>query len=252
MNNVSILGCGWLGKKLAVQLVKKGIIVKGSTTTQKKLLELKALKIDSYLVDISKDELPADFFNTEVLLISITSKNIGDFKRLISKIEQSSVAKVIFISSTSVYPNLNKVMTEKDETLNSSLVEVENLFKNNDCFQTTILRFAGLFGGNRHPGNWFADKKIPQPNGYVNMIHREDCINIIQQIMQQNIFGQVFNACSNHHPTRKEFYINAKKTLGKPIPEFDDSKPLEYKIISSKKLRKVVGYEFLHDDLLSI
>ena len=66
---------------------------------------------------------------------------------------------------------------------------VENLFRNNENFQTTILRFAGLFGGKRQPGNWFVDRKIPHPKGYVNMIHREDCIAIIQQIIAQNVFG---------------------------------------------------------------
>nr|WP_299035197.1 NAD(P)H-binding protein [uncultured Tenacibaculum sp.] len=252
MKSVSILGCGWLGKELGIQLIKNGYTVKGSTTSAAKLDELKAVHIHPFLVNISEDTEITDFLDTDVLLIAITSKNIDDFKRVISKIEKSKVANVIFISSTSVYPRLNKEMTEEDDTVHSPLAEIENLFRNNENFQTTILRFAGLFGGNRQPGNWFVDRKIPHPKGYVNMIHREDCIAIIQQIIAQNVFGEVFNACANHHPTREDFYINARKSLGKPIPEFDDSKPLEYKIISSEKLQKVLNYQFIHNDLLSI
>lgn len=252
MKSVSILGCGWLGKELAISLVEKDYNVKGSTTSEEKLKELKRVHITPYLVDISKKNIQQEFLETDVLIIAITSKEVEDFKWLISEIEKSNTDKVIFISSTSVYPSLKKEMTEEDEIIDSSLVEIENLFRNKNKFKTTILRFAGLFGGNRQPGNWFADRKIPHPKGYVNMIHREDCITIIQQIIEQNVFGEVFNACANHHPTREDFYINARETLGKPIPEFDDSKPLKYKVISSQKLQKRLNYQFIHNDLLSI
>ncbi|WP_417800219.1 NAD(P)H-binding protein [Tenacibaculum sp.] len=252
MKNVSVLGCGWLGKELGIALVKNGYTVKGSTTSKDKLQELESVAIAPYLVDISKEHISSEFLDADVLIIAITSKEVENFKKLISSIEKSNIIKVIFISSTSVYPSLNKEMIEEDKTVDSPLVEIENLFRNNNKFQTTILRFAGLFGGERQPGNWFANRKIPHPKGYVNMIHREDCIAIIQEIVEQNVFGEVFNACANDHPTRQEFYINARKTLGKPIPEFDESKPLVYKIISSKKLQKVLSYQFIHNNLLSI
>ncbi|NVK08786.1 MAG: dTDP-glucose 4,6-dehydratase [Tenacibaculum sp.] len=252
MKNVSILGCGWLGKELGIYFKRKGYKVKGSTTSKDKLQELESVAIAPYLVDISKERISSEFLDADVLIIAITSKEVENFKRLISSIEKSNITKVIFISSTSVYPSLNKEMTEEDETVDSPLVEIENLFRKNNKFQTTIIRFAGLYGGERQPGNWFANRKIPHPKGYVNMIHREDCIAIIEQIIEQNVFGEVFNACANDHPTREDFYINARKILGKPIPEFDDSKPLVYKIISSKKLQKALSYQFKHNNLLCL
>ena len=249
---VSILGCGWLGKELGIELIKKGYTVKGSTTSIEKLEELKSVNIDPFLIDISKDDEFTAFLDADVLLIAITTKNINDFERLIAKVEKSRVNNLIFISSTSVYPSLNKEMTEEDEVVDSPLARIESLFVKNTNFKTTIIRFAGLFGGNRQPGNWFETRKIPHPKGYVNMIHREDCIAIIEKLINQNVFGEVFNACANHHPTREDFYINARKSLGKPAPEFDNSKPLEYKIISSKKLQKVLDYQFKYNNLLDI
>lgn len=251
MENVSILGCGWLGKELAISLINKGCTVKGSTTSEEKVGDLKSVGVQPFLVDISKENELTAFLNSEVLVIAITSKSRDDFKRLISEIEKSTIKKVVFISSTSVYPSLNKVMTEEDEAVVSPLASIEKLFINNTNFKTTIIRFAGLFGGNRHPGNWFSDKKVPNPNGFVNMIHREDCIAIIEKIIENNIYREVFNACSSHHPTRKEFYINARKSLGKSLPEFDNT-TAAYKIISSDKLIKQLNYQFKHDDLLAI
>ncbi|PQJ74723.1 NAD(P)-binding domain-containing protein [Polaribacter gangjinensis] len=251
MQKVSILGCGWLGKPLAISLISKGFLVKGSTTSEEKLKWLADENIIPFLVDISQEEISKDFLDASVLIIAITSKNESDFKRLISQIEKANIQKVIFISSTSVYPSLNKIMTENDATQEHPLAIIENLFRENTHFKTTIIRFSGLIGGVRHPANWFQNgRKIPQPNGFVNMIHLTDCIAIIEKIIQQNCFGETFNACSNHHPTRKDFYENARKTKNFEPPIFEENETLNWKIISSEKLQKTLNYQFLVDNML--
>lgn len=254
MKNISILGCGWLGKPLAVSFIEDGYFVKGSTTSEGRIEELEDLNIETHLVDISENEEFDSFLDADILIVAITSKDIDGFENLISQITNSSIQKVIFISSTSVYGRVNKVMTEEDEVLKSNpLVEIENLFLQNDFFETTIIRFAGLFGGDRHPANWFkGGRKIPQPKGYVNMIHREDCIEIIHELIAQNAWNTIFNACADHHPTRREFYTLAKLSKGFDVPEFENNEQLEWKIISSKKVQEVLNYEFIHNDLLAI
>lgn len=251
MKTYSILGCGWLGLPLAKKFIEKGITVKGSTTSEEKMPLLKEKNIEPHLINIDDKVNFENFLDTDVVLIMITSKNLAAYQNLIDQIEKSTVKKVIFISSTSVYPKLNKEYIEEDKTVDSLLVNVENLFRNNRNFKTTIIRFAGLFGGKRQPGNWFKDKKITQPNGFVNMIHRDDCMAIISQIIEEDIFGETFNACVNHHPTRKDYYNNAKKRLGMPAPIFDTSQPLQYKKISPAKLIARLKYQFIHDDLLA-
>ena len=253
MKRVSVLGCGWLGKPLAISLLDEGYSVKGSTTTEEKLELLEMNNIAPYIVNISEFEEFDSFLNSDILIIAITSKDVDGFQNLISQIENSDVQKVIFISSTSVYGRLNKVMTEEDAVLKTPLTEIEDLFRQNNFFETTIIRFAGLFGDERQPFNWFKNgRKIPQPKGFVNMIHKEDCIEIIHTIIDQNCWDQTFNACSNHHPTRREFYTIAKLSNDFEVPEFEDNEVLEWKIISSKKLQDVLDYTFIHDDLLNI
>ena len=253
MKNVSILGCGWLGKPLAVSLMNDGFYVKGSTTSEIKIQELESTGIESYLIDITEFEEFDLFLASDILVIAITSKDIDAYERFIQQIENSSIQKVIFISSTSVYPVTNSVITEESTPLNTSLLEIENLFRDNTFFETTIIRFAGLFGPGRHPGSWFKNgKTIPQPNGFVNMIHLEDCIAIIHEIINQDCWNTIFNACSNDHLTRREFYTNARNSLGFEIPVFEENSQLKYKIISSKKLQKELGYQFIHDNMLLI
>lgn len=252
MRDVSILGCGWLGKSLAVSLLNAGYKVKGSTTSEEKFELLEDNGIEPYIVNISEYEEFDAFLNSDILIIAITSKDVDDFENLISQIENSSIQKIIFISSTSVYGRINKIMTEEDEVLKTPLTAIENLFRENTFFETTIIRFAGLFGDVRQPSNWFKNgRKIPQPKGFVNMIHKDDCIEIIHTIIDQNCWNETFNACSNHHPTRREFYTLAKLRDNFEVPEFENNEVYQWKIISSKKIQKVLGYTFIHDDLLS-
>jgi nucleoside-diphosphate-sugar epimerase len=253
MRTISVLGCGWLGVPLAMSFLKEGFSVKGSTTSEEKIEILEALGLETHLVNISESKKFDSFLETDILVIAITAKDIDGFKKLISQIQNSVVQKVIFISSTSVYESLNKVMTEEDTVLKNPLTTIENLFRENIFFDTTIIRFGGLFGDDRHPGNWFANnRKISQPKGFVNMIHREDCIEIIHEIIDQNSWNSTFNACANHHPTRKDFYTNAKLSKGFKIPEFEENEEYTWKIISSDKVQKVLGYEFIHDNLFAI
>jgi nucleoside-diphosphate-sugar epimerase len=79
------------------------------------------------------------------------------------------VKKVIFVSSTSVYGEipLENVEVEKNsiteeilpnpDTESKQLLEVEN--KSNTHFKTTIVRFGGLIGNDRHPIYFLAGRK---------------------------------------------------------------------------------------------
>ena len=69
---IGIMGCGWLGKPLAVQLLKKGYKVKGTTTRISKLNELRDAGIDPYLVKLEETHIDGgleEFLNGIDLLV---------------------------------------------------------------------------------------------------------------------------------------------------------------------------------------
>ena len=98
MNKISILGCGWLGKPLAISLINEGYAVKGSTTSEEKLELLEMNGIEPYIVDITDFEEYDSFLNADILIIAITSKDVDGFENLIAQIQESPIQKVIFIS----------------------------------------------------------------------------------------------------------------------------------------------------------
>lgn len=263
---VSILGCGWLGLPLAEFLITKGYSVKGSTTSPGKLNTLTSRKIKSFLIELNPDihgDNIQDFFRSEILVINIPpgggehkmTYHKNQIESVLDEVKNSTVNRIIFISSTSVYGNENREITEKDELhpekeSGKALKIVEEMLFADTSFDKTIIRFAGLIDDDRNPVKFFAGRNnIPGGNIPVNLIHRKDCINIIYQILTHNVWDEIFNACSDLHPAKREFYTAAARKFNMPEPEFIDTTD-GYKIVNSDKLKNFLNYNFIYPDPL--
>ena len=266
MKQISILGCGWLGMPLAKSLLEKGFSVKGSTTSLEKISAIESNGIQPFQIELSETEIKGeiDSFlkNSEILIIDIPPKLRGissenfvkKIQNLIPFIEKSKIEKVIFISSTSVYSDASLTalrVTESTkpnpETENGKqLLATEILLQSNENFKTTVVRFGGLIGDDRHPIHFLAGRKnIENPEAPINLIHQKDCIGIIEAIVKQECWNETFNAVAPFHPTRKEYYTQKAMELGLPLPKFVNSKIGFGKIILSEKVEKDLDYHFL-------
>lgn len=260
--SISILGCGWLGLPLGEFLSKKGLIIKGSTTKAEKLETLQSAGIEPFILNLNPNlegERISQFFDSKILIINIpprirlnkTDAHIEQIKSLIEPIKQSKIKQIIYVSSTSVYPELNREVFEEDVTTpeNSGspiLVTAENILLDN-FENVVILRCGGLMGYDRIPAKYFAGWK-GLTTGYtpVNYIHRDDVVMIIDKIISMGLERGIFNAVSPIHPTRKEIYEKICETMPFEKAEFvEPTEPQPYKIINSDKLIKTLDYEFI-------
>ena len=255
LKTLSMLGSGWLGLPLAEYFIAHGYQVKLSTRSAARLPELHGVNAKAFIVDIDHLSDISDFLQSECLIINITSKSLAGFAQLIRQIEQSPIKQVLFVSSTSVYKNLQKVVTEDEgaEYEESALFQIEQLFLANKHFVSSVVRLSGLIGGSRHPGNFFRQGKVvAEPEAPVNLVHRDDCLGIILAIIEQAAWGEVFNGCADSHPSKREFYTHARKLLGQPAPEFSEHSEYAYKIVSNEKVKQKLNYQFVHADLMRI
>lgn len=252
--SISILGAGWLGLPLANHFVSNGFDVKLATRSRGRVESLSSLTEAKLFQFDFEESVADDFLESDILIVNIPNKNVDAFEQLFEYVEASSVKKVLFVSSTSVYKNVNRAVTEDsgDEDELHSLYQIEQLFREGDAFETTILRFAGLVGYGRHPGNWFQSRPVPQPEAPTNLIHRDDCIGIIDAIVEQCAWGEVFNGCSTTHPSKREFYCYARRLLNKGMPEFDEGSELAYKEVVNKKVITQLSYDFVRPDMMLV
>ena len=262
---ISILGCGWYGKALASELIKEEITVNGSVTSAEKSDQLASLGINPFVVNLTPEKATYDpeFFECDVLVISIppkfksgqSSQYLPKIHRIIEAITKHHIYKVIYISSTGVYGDLNSKVNElteplPDTELGNILLAAEKLLSANHGFKTTILRCGGLVGPGRHPGRFFAGKQdIPNGRAPVNLIHLDDCVGITLNIIQKDTYGYLFNACSTDHPAKADFYGYTSAQAGLPLPQFVDELK-GWKIIDAINPTKILSYNFEHANWL--
>jgi nucleoside-diphosphate-sugar epimerase len=258
VKTISILGCGWLGTALGKKFLTKGLAVKGSAASADSYNLLEMTGIQTYYIKVSPDEVFVDyknFFNTDVLIIALPPRGenvLENFPKQISQIvqliEEIRIEKVLFVSSTSVYQPWNGLVREGDEGYPSkingrALLKAEKILQALPGVKTTVVRLGGLIGYDRNPARFIAGKTGVVADTPVNLIHRDDAVQIISTLIEKEIWSEVFNACCPQHPTKREFYSKAAAISGLPAPEFSHSQE-NYKIVNSDKLVTRIGYTF--------
>ncbi|MBT8321981.1 MAG: SDR family oxidoreductase [Eudoraea sp.] len=258
---IGIMGCGWLGLPLAQFLLKLGYSVKGTTSTASRLTDLKSKGVSPYLITIKEQEIdgPLDTFleGMDVLIVNIppglrksdSGNYVAKMKRLKSRLQESVVNRVIFVSSTSVYGNLSgeirETTTPQPSTESSrQLLEAEQLFVTDDRLDTAIVRFGGLIGPGRHPARQLSGRKgLKNGNQPVNLIHLDDCLHILTAVLQHGWWNMVFNAVYPEYPLKKDYYTSECKKLGLAVPEYLQTDKVEgKKVIPAQLVEK--GYVF--------
>ena len=264
-NSISILGCGWLGFPLSKNLISCGYNVKGSTTSIGKLPLLSEAGIEPFLVHFpescSIDTLDK-FLKSETLIITVPpGRNIpknesyfGLLTSLTNVLANSPVQRVIFISSTSVYGDVKKAVDERDASCpdseaGSRLLRAEQMISAIPV-KHVVIRLSGLIGPERHPGRFLAGKQnVPNGLAPVNLIHLDDAVGIIREIVNNGSSEGIYNAVAPDHPERQAFYALASSALGLEPPGFIQEK-VSWKEIRSSRINHEFEYHFRVPDLM--
>ncbi len=250
MKSISIIGCGWLGTALAKRLLNEGLTIKGSTTGKEKLDQLKKIGIDASLFKLNPMPEGVDFqklFESEILFINIPPnrrKNSPEFykeqikylKYLINN--SSKVKRVIFISSTSYYPNTDENVNENssfdiDNGSNEAVVWAEKEISQIKPV-LIILRCGGLMGFDRIPGKWFSGKETQGRDNPTNYIHRDDIIHKINELIVSENWPKIMNLVNPAHYTRGEIVAAMAKKHGFELPKWVAPYRTPTKIVKSQ------------------
>ena len=266
--SVGIIGCGWLGAALAGKLIAHGHTVIGTSRTPDKVKELAQAKIIGEQLDLplstnSHAESLA-VFHCNTLVISITPgirqgrKDYADnVREIVANAQRNGVEHVILLNTTAIYNGLNGYVDElselKLEDPKVKLLRQAEHYVENYCGRHTIFRLSGLVGPNRHPGRFYSsDKKLSEPNAFVNLIHQLDVIDFLFEFIIQNKPTGIFNASSSMEVSKGHFYKVAAHALGNTATRSESSPSKESgKLIVSDKLRANLDSPFIYDDLVS-
>jgi nucleoside-diphosphate-sugar epimerase len=274
---VLIVGCGYVGFPLGVELLRRGHEVFGLRRSAAD--ELKAAGIFPLRADVTKlDELkklPRDF-DWVVNCAASGGGGAADYREiylegnrnLIAWLAGSPVKKFVYTSSTSVYGQNDGSLvaenspTEPTEETSQILVETEKLLLAAAAerrFPAAILRVAGIYGPGR--SHWFRQflRGTARIEGdgarWLNMIHRDDLIGVILAALEHGAPGEIFNAADNAPVTQLNFFEWLAAALNQPLPpkvsadeESWRKRGATNKRVSNAKLRTELRYEFRFPD----
>lgn len=235
---IAIIGCGWVGFRLAKYLTGKNHHVVATTTSAEKIPLLEGISTEVHLLDFAatRDFSFLDEVEMTVFSMPISRETwLEGFKNLDQKLKKS-----LLFSSTGIYPTENKTFTEKDtQNLRPDILRAENTVLE-QYPQTTVLRFGGLMGDERSLQNIFKNRAPENPEKKANYIHYEDILNIVDLLLTSDRSGEIYNVVAPEHPSIAEI-LSRENEDG--FLQFDGKK---HRIISSEHLVQNLNYTFIH------
>src|SRR3954469_3759638 len=256
-----VIGCGYVGTPLAERLVELGHEVWGVRRTPESAAELEKIGVKPFAADISQpgalDALPGNF-DWVVNLVSSDKGGPAEYRQvylegnrnLIEWVRQHPVKKIVYTSSTSVYAqndgsSVKETSPAEPATETSQiLLEAEKLLlAAAPAIPSVILRVAGIYGPDR--GHLFKqylknETKIPgQGARIVNMIHRDDLVEVIVAALKNGRAGEIYNVVDDEPVSLLHFYRWLSETLGKWMPPFapEEEAPERKRALTSKKVQ---------------
>jgi len=272
---VLIVGCGYVGFPLGVELVRLGHEVCGIRRSAETAGELKAAGIRFVAVDITKPDelarLPGPF-DWVVNCVSSGRGGPAEYRgvflegtrSLIDWLAPTPLKKYVHLGSTSVYgqtdgsPVKESSPTEPAAETSRILVDVEKILLAAGVekkFPAVILRAAGIYGPER--GHLFLkylrnEARIDgKGERYINMIHRDDLVGVTAAALRNGRPGEIYNAVDDEPVAQIHFLRWLSETLGKWMPPVaseaemaERKRGVTNKKIQNRKLKMELGYQF--------
>ena len=266
ISRIGILGCGWLGTELARSFLQMGLQVSASSRQEKSLQKLREIGLDAFPLDLKENQIEGDldFFNKlDVLIITVPpglrenphTSFENKMAPLLDLLENTSLKRIVFTSSISVYGISSGTVDEKSKlkpitNSGQQLARIEKSLVARYPDTTQVLRLGGLIGSNRHPINSLKTKSIIK-NGMnpINLIHSKDVVNAVRMLLSNPIKKHYYNLVSPFHPTKKDYYKKLAYQWDLSLPPFENS-VLHPKEISSAAFMKDYSFSFKVEKLL--
>jgi nucleoside-diphosphate-sugar epimerase len=222
---ITIIGSGWIGTPLAEHLHSLGNEVSVTYRTNTPILsaDIAAFRTEDQTEAYNRSISEADY-----IVFAFPPPRTGSKSHAEVCFEAAASAndncKFVFTSTTGIYPNENRSFDENEDLSSApnKHLETENALRAKWQNRLTIIRFAGLVGGNRFPvKNMSASGKTYNSEETVNLIHLKDVLGIITFVIEEKPPVILLNACAPDHPKKGEYYTWMAKELGIDPPLFE-------------------------------
>ncbi|MGY3858383.1 NAD-dependent epimerase/dehydratase family protein [Aeromonas intestinalis] len=248
-----IVGAGWLGWPLAKTLQERGQSVAVTVSSAEKAARLCAEGIDAWSVRLAPDMAEPLPFRCHELVVCVPPSKTEDYPAALTRLCQlaleAGTQRVLFIGATSVWrPGQTEAesprpLHERGERMLAA--ERAVLAAGFEC--AMVLRPAGLYGPDRHPGRFLAGKTLAGGGQAVNLVHLDDVIAACVLMLDKGEDGDAYNLSAPVHPRREQLYPFASRLLGLTPPLFTEPRG-DFAPIEGQRICERLGFVYRWPD----
>jgi nucleoside-diphosphate-sugar epimerase len=238
MSDLLVIGCGYLGRRVAERRRAAGLRVFASTRSLGHADEFQRAGLEPVLCDVLEpDSLRALPGGADVVYCvgfdraaGKTMRNVyvDGLENVLNALDAADHGRFVYVSSTGVYGQTGG--EEVDETAAPApagesgriVLGAEDLLRERRP-DAVILRFAGIYGSNRliRAAALKAGEPLTgDPDQWLNLIHVEDGASAVIAAVERAGAGSVINVCDDRPVRRRDFYTRMAEVLGAPSPWF--------------------------------
>ncbi|OAB61528.1 NAD(P)-dependent oxidoreductase [Leptolyngbya valderiana BDU 20041] len=269
MTNVAILGCGYVGLRVAEDWKQQGLTVTATTTSRDRIPELETVSDRARVVrGDNREELAQLLEGQDSLLVSVSTKRRQTYndaylqtaKTLVSVLDGVPTLKqVLYTSSCSVYGDfggdwVDETTPVKPGNPNAEvLAETERVLLEaaTDTRSIGVLRLGGIYGPGREIAKIYSRMAgTTQPGDGLrasNWVHLDDIVGAIAFAERHRLDG-IYNVVDDDVQPTRELVENVCRTHSLPPVTWDASQPgrSSYNAkVSNEKLKRA-GYSLIH------
>jgi nucleoside-diphosphate-sugar epimerase len=268
-----IIGCGYLGERVAKRLLAAGETVTGTARSTMRLNHLKSLGIEPFAFDSTQEPgvLRLPVCERAVHCVGYDRRSgisrsdvvVDGLRRTLDRLETRSLHRFVLISTTSVYAQQDGSWVDENSPteprteagrLALAAEEIVQNWAQRHQVSAVILRLAGIYGPHRilgrdilRAGGSFGG----DPDRWLNLIHVEDAASAAVRALDTTCEGIILIA-DGHPVSRRVFYAEVAQCLGLNQPVFDPNLPAEREAnrrIGNRRMRGLLLPRLLYPDI---
>jgi nucleoside-diphosphate-sugar epimerase len=231
-----IIGCGYLGRRVADAWLRQGKRVLATTRNAERAVEFRCQGIEPIQCDVlnlaSLKGLPA--VATVLYAVGFDRQSgatmrdvyVGGLRNVLDHLPPPG--RFIHISSTSVYGQTDGAWVDESsatsplEDAGRIVLDAERRLRER-LPAAVILRFAGIYGPGRLPRRQSlaaGEPVVGDGERWLNLIHVDDGVAAVRAAEDRAPPGSTYNVCDDLPIPRCAFYAELARLLGAPPPRF--------------------------------
>jgi nucleoside-diphosphate-sugar epimerase len=232
-----IVGCGYLGRRVAERWLAAGDEVWAVTRSLAQADDLARLGVHPLLADVTRPETLAALPQAQTILYSVgydRSANASRWDVYVTGLENflrcvpGSPRRMLYISSTGVYGQADAAWVDEDSECRprrdagcAFWAAEQRLAAHVLGSCAVVLRMAGLYGPGRvpHRADLLARRPLAVPaEGYLNLIHVDDMAQVVLAAEAKAPAPRVYLASDGQPVARTDYYAFLAQLLDVPQP----------------------------------